>query len=109
VEEIIMNLLGDLLKTAGDAMRLSSDLMRYKLETQKRAVKRGVSRIAICAAVGLIALGFVGAGIGLLLYGSYLMVAYKLGGGASGLIIGAASIVFAGLLILLACGAGRRS
>ena len=104
-----MSLLGDLLKTAGDAMRLSSDVMRYKLEVKTRAVKRGISHIAICLVMGLVALGFVGAGIGLLLYGSFVMVAHELGPGPSGLIIGAASILFAGFLMLVACGATRRS
>jgi hypothetical protein len=108
VEEI-MSLLGDLLKTASDAMRLSSDLMRYKLEMKTRSVKRGISRIVICIGMGLVALGFVGGGIGLLLYGAFVMVANELGPGPSGLIIGAASILVAGLLMLIACGSTRRS
>jgi hypothetical protein len=109
VEEIIMSLLGDVLKTAGDAMRLSSDVMRYKLEVKTKAVKRGVSHLALCAVLGLVALAFVGAGIGLLIYGAFAMVAHALGPGPSGLIIGAASILFAGLVMLVACGATRRS
>lgn len=104
-----MSLLGDLLKTAGDAMRLSSDVMRYKLETKTRAVKRGISRIGICLAMGLIALGFVGAAMGLMIYGAYLMVANELGRGPSGLLIGFGCLLVAGLLMLIACGAGRRS
>ena len=104
-----MSLLGDLLKTAGDAMRLSSDVMRYRLEVKTRAVKRGVSRIMICLVTGLIALAFVGAGIGLLIYGAFAMVANALGPGPSGLIIGAAAILFAGFLMLVTCGATRRS
>ena len=104
-----MSLLGDLLKTVGDALQLSSDVLRYQMESKKQAVKRGVSRIVICIGMGLVALGFVGAGMGLLLYGAYLMVAHELGRGPSGLIIGAASILFAGLLMLLACRGGGRS
>ncbi len=104
-----MSLLGDLLKTASDAMRLSSDVIRYQMVTRKRAVRRRVSRLVICMAMGLIALGFVGAGIGLLLHGAYLLVAHALGAGPSGLIIGTASILLAGLLMLLACGTGGRS
>lgn len=104
-----MSLLGDLLKTAGDAMRLSSDVMRYRLEVKTKAVKRSVSHIAICLAMGLVAFGFVGGGIGLLIYGSFVLVANALGPGPSGLIIGAASVLFAGLVMLVACGATRRS
>jgi hypothetical protein len=104
-----MSLLGDLLTTAGDALRLSSDIIRYKLEAKTRAVKRGVSRIVICMVMGLIALAFAGAGIGLLIYGCYVMVANELGRGPSGLIIGAAAILLAGFLLLVACGATRRS
>jgi hypothetical protein len=107
--EKIMSLLRDLLATANDALRLCSDVMRYKIEKETRAVKRGASRIGICMGIGLIALAFVGAGIGLLLYGAFAMVASALGPGASGLIIGAASILFAGLLVLLVCAATKKS
>jgi hypothetical protein len=107
--EEIMSLLGDLLKTASDAMRLSSDVIRYQMESKRRAVRRGISRFVVCLGMGLIALGFVGGGIGMLIYGSYILVAHALGPGPSGLIIGAASILFAGLLMLLACRTGGRS
>ena len=102
-----MGLLRDLVATANDSVRLVSDVMRWKLEEKKKAAKRGVMRIGICLAMGLIALGFVGAGIGLLIYGSFVMVANQLGPGPSGLIIGAASAIFAGLLMLLTCGSVR--
>jgi hypothetical protein len=104
-----MNLLRDLTITAGDAMRLASDLVRYKIEQQKKTVKRGASRIGICLAVGLVALSFLGAGIGLLIYGSFVMVANALGPGPSGLIIGAACLLLAGLLVLLVCSATAKS
>jgi hypothetical protein len=107
VEEI-MSLLGDLLKTASDAMRLGSDVMRYKLEAQREAVRRRAGRIGLCLGVGLIALGFIGAGIGLLIYGMFFLVARELGPGASGLIVGMGSILLAGVLVLLTCSATRR-
>ena len=103
-----MSLLADLLKTTSDAMRLGSDVVRYKLEVQRRIVQRHASRIGVCLGVGLIALGFLGAGIGLLTYGAFFLVARELGAGAAGLIVGVASILVAGLLVLLACGATRR-
>jgi len=104
-----MSVLGDLLKTAGDAMRLASDVMRYQMESKKQAVKRGAARIGMCIALGLVALGFVGAGIGLLLYGSFVLVAYKIGPGWSGFVIGIGCFLLAGLLMLLACGSRKRS
>jgi len=104
-----MSLLRDLVITARDAIRLGDDLLRYKIQSKARTVKRSMMRIAICIGVGLAALGFVGGGIGLLIYGSFAMVANELGPGPSGLIIGAACILFAGLLVLLACGTGGRS
>jgi hypothetical protein len=107
VEEI-MSLLGDLLKTTSDAMRLGSDVVRYKLEVQRRAVQRKAGRLGICVGVGLIALGFVGAGIALLVYGAYFLVSLPLGPGLAGLIVGTASILLAGLLMLAACSAVRR-
>jgi hypothetical protein len=108
VEEI-MSLLKDLLKTASDAMRLSSDVMRYRVEMKTRAVKRGISRVVVCIGMGLVALGFVGAGIGLLLHGAFILVANELGPGLSGLIVGVASILLAGFLLLVGCGSLRRS
>jgi hypothetical protein len=104
-----MNVLRDMLATANDAIRLCRDVMQYKIEKETRSVKRRASRIGVCLGVGLIALGFVGAGMGLLLYGAFAMVAGALGPGPSGLIIGAASILFAGLLVLLACASVGRS
>ena len=102
-----MGLLRDLVATTTDTLRLVTDLMRLRLEEKKRAAKRGVTRIGICLAIGLVALGFVGAGIGLLIYGCFVLVANNLGPGPSGLIIGAASVIFAGLLMLLVCGSRR--
>jgi hypothetical protein len=104
-----MSLLKDLVITAGDAMRLVSDLTQYKLERQKEVVKHGASRIGICLAVGLVSLGFLGAGIGLLIYGSFVMVANQLGPGPSGMIIGAACVLLAGLVVLLVCGSMAKS
>jgi hypothetical protein len=102
-----MGLLRDLVVTANDTVRLVSDVARFKLEEKKKIAKRGAMRLGVCMAVGLVALGFVGAGIGLLVYGSFVMVANQLGPGPSGLIIGAASSIFAGLLMLLVCGSVR--
>ena len=102
-----MGLLRDLMATTTDALRLVTDIMRLRLEEKKQRAKRGVTRIGVCLVMGLIALGLVGAGIGLLLYGSFVLVANQLGPGPSGLIIGAASVIFAGLLMLLVCGSMR--
>jgi hypothetical protein len=102
-----MGLLKDLVATASDAARLVHDVMWVGLEERKKAVKRGAARIGLCLTVGFAVLGFVGAGIGLLLYGAFILVANQLGAGPSGLIIGAASMLFAGLLMLLLCGSRR--
>ncbi len=102
-----MGLLRDLVVTVNDTVRLIGDVARFKLEEKKKAAKRGVMRVGLCLAIGLIALGFVGAGVGLLVYGAFVMVANALGPGPAGLIIGAASALFAGLLMLLVCGSVR--
>jgi hypothetical protein len=109
MEEDVMSLLRDLVITARDAIRLGDDLLRYKVQSKTRTVKRGVLRLAICLGVGLVVLGFVGGGIGLLIYGSFAMVANELGFGPAGLIIGAACMLFAGFLVLLSCGGRGRS
>lgn len=102
-----MGLLRDLVVTATDTLRLVSDVAQLKLEEKKKRAKRGVMRLGVCLAVGLVALGFVGAGVGLLVYGAFVMVANHLGPGPSGLIIGVAAFLFAGLLMLLTCGSMR--
>lgn len=104
-----MSLLGDMVKTAADAARLATDVTRLKLEEKKKAAKRGAIRIGICLGMGLVALGFVGAGIGLLLYGSFVLVAHKIGPGWSGFVIGVGCFLLAGLLLLVACAPTKRS
>jgi hypothetical protein len=104
-----MSLLKDLVATAGDALRLSSDLMRYKLEDKAKAVRQGMRRMATCAIFGLIALGLAAAGIGFILYGAFYLIAWVTSPGASGLIVGFAVLIIAGLLALLGCGLLGRS
>ncbi len=60
-----MSLLRDLVATLGDALRLSSDLMRYKLEAQTQALKRGAGRLGLCLSLYLAAALVIGDGRGL--------------------------------------------
>lgn len=96
-----MSLLRDLVMTAGDALRLSSDLMRYKFEVEARAVKRSIGQVMASVAVYFAALLLVGTGVGFILYGFFILVARETGLAAAGFIIGVAVWVVAGILILI--------
>jgi hypothetical protein len=103
-----MSLLRDLVITAGDAVRLSSDLMRYKLETETKAIKRGISRTIAFLAFCLLALLLAAMGFGFILYGAFVLVADKTGLGAAGLIVGFAVLAFAVLVALVGRGLTSR-
>lgn len=104
-----MSLLRDLVITAGDALRLSSDLMRYKLETETKAIKRGISRTMVCLAFCLLALVLAAMGFVLILYGAFVLTARATGAGAAGLIVGFAVLLLAALLLLVGRGLASRS
>lgn len=104
-----MSLLRDLVITAGDAARLSSDLMRYKLETETKAIKRGVSQTAVYLTFCLLAFLLAAVGFGFILYGAFVLVAYETGPGAGGLIVGFAVLLLAVLVPLVGRGLARRS
>ncbi len=104
-----MSLLRDLVITAGDAVRLSSDLMRYKLETETKAVKRGISHTAVGLVFYLLAFLLAAAGFGFILYGAFVLVAHETGPGAAGLIVGVAVLLLAVLVPLVGRGLVNRS
>jgi len=95
-----MSLLRDLVVTAGDALRLSSDLMRYKIEAEKKALKhtmRLVTRSLILVLTGLL---LAATGVGFLLYGVFVLVARVAGPAAAGLIIGVVVLLIASIFLL---------
>ena len=95
-----MSLLRDLVATAGDALRLSSDLMQCKLAAQKRTLKRALSRLFLFLTLYLATLLAVGVSVGFLLYGTFVLVARAAGVGPAGLILGGSLLVIS--LVLLA-------
>lgn len=104
-----MSLLRDLVIAAGDALRLSSDLMRCKLEVETRAVKRGISRAAVCVVFYLVAFLLAAIGIVFILYGAFVLIARETGPGAAGLIVGFAVLLMAALLPFVGRGLAGRS
>lgn len=103
-----MSLLRDLIATAGDALRLSGDLMRYKVEVQAQALKRGVGRLGLCLSLYLAAALVIGTGIGFVLYGVFILVARATGLGPAGLIVGVSLLLIAVVLLLAARSAAKR-
>jgi hypothetical protein len=96
-----MSLLKDVIITIGDALRLSSDLMRCKLQAQTKVVKRGVGRVVTWLITCLASLVLVAVGGGFLLYGAFVLLAEVINSpGAAGLIIGAV-ILLAALVVAL--------
>jgi hypothetical protein len=103
-----MSLLRDLVATLGDAMRLSSDLMRYKLEAQAQAVKRKAGRLGLCLSLYLAAALVIGTGLGFVLYGVFVLLSREVGAGVAGLIVGGSLGLIAVVLLLAARNAARR-
>ena len=84
-----MSLSRNILITAGDVLRLLSDLMQYKVEAQTKVIKRGIGRLVMCLAVCMASLVLAGAGVGFILYGAFVLVAGAIRSpGAAGLIVG---------------------
>jgi hypothetical protein len=99
VEEDVMSLAHDFVKTIGDALRLSSDVMRYKMVAQTRVIKRGVGRVAVCIAACMASLVLAAVGFGFILYGAFVLVAKAIGSaGAAGLIVGLAVLLIAAIV-----------
>lgn len=84
-----MRLMRDLVATAGDVLRLSGDLMRYKVEMEKKLIKRIVGRVMASLAVFLASAVMAGIGIGFILYGIFVLLAAAMASAAAaGLILG---------------------
>ena len=103
-----MSLLRDLVVTAGDAMRLSSDLMRYKIEAEKKAFKHTMGRVFASLALVITGLALAGTGAGFVLYGIFVLVARATGLAAAGMIVGAAVLLLAGIFLLAGRGVMSR-
>ncbi len=84
-----MRLMRDLAITIGDALRLSSDLMRYRVEMQKKVIQRAVSRVTMYLVVFMASVILAGVGVGFILYGIFVLLAAAIASGAAaGLIMG---------------------
>lgn len=104
-----MSLLRDLAATVGDALRLSNDLMRYKLEVQAQAFKRGVSRMATFLVLLMAAALLAGTALGFLLYGTFIYIAAATNPAAAGLIVGFGLLLVAIIVLLVGRSVLRRS
>jgi len=96
-----MSLLRDLIVTAGDALRLSNDLLRYRLEAQAQTVKRTVRRVGVFLTLAAMAALLAGTGVGFILYGIFVLVAQQTGLVAAGLLVGFGLLVLALIVFLL--------
>ena len=84
-----MRLIRDMAATAGDVLRLSGDLMRYKVEMEKKLVKRIVGRVMASLAIFLASVVMAGIGVGFFFYGVYVLLAKAISSpGVAGLILG---------------------
>lgn len=96
-----MSLLRDLVVTVGDALRLSSDLMRRNIEVQSKAIKRSVGRIVASLVFTLAAACMATMGAGFLLYAIFVYIARETGFPAAGLIMGVALLLLAIVVFLV--------
>ncbi len=103
-----MSLLRDFVATLGDAMRLSSDLMRYKLDAQTQVLKRKAGHLGLCLSLYLAAALVIGTGVGFVLYGVFILAARAVGAGLAGLIVGGTLGLIAVVLLLAARSAAKK-
>jgi hypothetical protein len=88
VEEVVMSLMKELVVTIGDALRLSSDLMRHKLAAETNVVKRSARRFLMWLAAFLASLVLAAVGTGFFLYGAFVLLAGAIGiPGVAGLVL----------------------
>jgi len=84
-----MRLIRDLTLTLGDALRLSGDLMRYKIEMEKKLIKRVIGRLTLYLAIFMGSMILAGVGVGFILYGIFVLLAAAIASAAAaGLIMG---------------------
>lgn len=100
-----MSVIRDMLVTIGDALRLSGDLVRYKVQMQTRIIKHVMNRLTMYLAVFLASMILAGIGVGFIVYGIFVLLARAINSaGAAGLILG-----FAMLLVAIAMAVMGRS
>lgn len=104
-----MSLLRDLVATVGDAMRLSSDLMRHNIEVRSKAIKRTIGRIVTFLVFALTAGCMAAVGVGFLLYAIFVYIARETGFPAAGLIMGIGLLLVAIVVFLVGRSIGVRS
>ncbi|MGE5295374.1 MAG: phage holin family protein [Solirubrobacterales bacterium] len=104
-----MSLLRDLVVTVGDALRLSSDVMRRNIEVQSKAIKRGIGRIVASVALAMAAACMAAIGSGFLLYAIFVYIARETGFPAAGLIVGVGLLLLAIAVFLVGRSIGTRS
>lgn len=103
-----MSLLRDMIVTLGDALRLSNDLMRHKLEAQAKALKRGIGRLMMGLAFLMTAVVLAGTGAGFLLFAVFVYIARATGPAAAGLIVGFGLLLIAIVMFLIGRSAATR-
>ena len=75
--------------TLGDVLRLSGDLMRYKVEMEKKLIKRIMGRVTLYLVIFIGSLILGGVGVGFILYGIFVLLAAAIASAAAaGLILG---------------------
>jgi hypothetical protein len=104
-----MSLLRDVVVTVGDALRLSSDVMRRNLEVRSKAIKHTVGRIVVTVIFALMAACMAAVGAGFLLYAIFVYIARQTGFPAAGLIVGFGLLLLAIVVFLVGRSVGVRS
>jgi hypothetical protein len=103
-----MSLLRDLVVTVGDALRLSSDLMRRNLDVRNQAIRRTAGRIVASVIFALAAACMAATGAGFLVYAIFVYIARETGFPAAGLIMGIGLLLLAIVAFLVGRSIGVR-
>ena len=96
-----MSVLKDAATIANDTARIWADILRYRFEDRTKSIKRAVIRFIVEVMLVILALVFVGIGIGLIITACRVFLADALGNGPGTLLIGAI-VTVAALIVALA-------
>lgn len=96
-----MSVLKDAAGIANDAARIWSDVIRYRIQKETTSIKRVVLRFVAEILALIVAVVFLGVGIGLILTGCRILLAEAIGNGGGALLLGVI-VTVAALIVGLA-------
>ncbi|AQT67701.1 hypothetical protein STSP2_00849 [Anaerohalosphaera lusitana] len=96
-----MSLMHDIITTIGDAARLSSDMVKLKLEREAGTVKHALVQVVSFSAALFISTIIFLVGAAFLIFGGYLLLKMVVSPAAAALIMGGGLVLISGIILLM--------